>query len=60
MKQPVLIKSLEDKLGATNGNVTTPAIPGSTLQAGKEEDIVNSSDSKRYRQAVGKLLYLAR
>jgi hypothetical protein len=58
--QPVLIKSFEDKFGIKSGNINIPAVQGSTLQAGENEDIVEPGELKRYRMAVGSLLYLAK
>jgi Reverse transcriptase (RNA-dependent DNA polymerase) len=58
--RPVIIKSFEDEFGIKSGKFNIPAVQGSTLQAGEDDNTVGLAVLKRYRTAVGKLLYLAK
>jgi hypothetical protein len=59
LTQPVLMQSYTDEFDIPDGEIpNTPAIPGSVLHKGKEEEIVDEKELFTYRSGVGKLLHM--
>jgi 5'-3' exoribonuclease 2 len=58
--QPVLLQSFVDEFQAKPVGHSTPAIPGSTLQATTSNSSLNANDLSKYHSGVGKLLHLMR
>jgi hypothetical protein len=59
--QPILIQSFENEFELpTKTTGGTPAAPGTTLMAHKDEQMLTPDQQSQFRKAIGKLWYLAR
>ena len=58
--QPVLIQSLNGEFKLPGRTPVTPAVEGSVLTKGEPSLVLNPEMQTKYRDGVGKLMYLMR